>query len=93
MVESTSSRSRLELTASPTSRSASSSSTLLRQLGAARLEVLHELDLTQHDRGLQRELLQQLLVVQVEVGDPGVEHRQAPTTSSSRISGVDRSER
>ena len=47
-----------------------------RELGPARLEDLHELDLAQDDRGLQRELLQELLVVQVEVGDPGVEHRE-----------------
>ena len=44
MVDSTLSTSRLELTASPTSRSASSSSTFFGQLGAAGLQLLDELD-------------------------------------------------
>ena len=43
IVARTSSTSRLELTASPTSRSASSCSTFLAELGAAGLELLHQL--------------------------------------------------
>ena len=55
MVESTWSTSRLELTASPTSRSASSSLDVLRELRAAGLELLHELDAVDRHRGLPRE--------------------------------------
>ena len=52
MVESTWSTSRLELTASPTSRSASSSLDLLGELRAARLELLHQLHAVDRHRGL-----------------------------------------
>ena len=76
----TSSRSRLEPTASSTSRRASSCATLSRQLGASGLEGAHQVDLPQHDRALSGELLEELAFVVVE----GRRRRCATSTARRR---------
>ena len=62
---------------------------LARQLGAARLQGPHQVDLPQHDRALDGELLEQLALPVVEGSDVVRHMVSTPTTSSSRIIGAE----
>ena len=70
MVASTLATSRLELTASPTSRNASSSPTLRAEFGAAGLQLLHELHTVDRHRRLSGEGGDELLLALVERARP-----------------------